>query len=129
MRNVLQTVGSKASSAIQQLNIHLNQCCPLSFARNILILEVISSPSFDTNNAEDINYLWDLWYNLHWPESTFLQFKKDVENLMSEMDLTVKYDLTSSQLNDLKDIFTGWLEALSPRLTKGFEINKLSIQR
>ena len=129
LRNVLQTIGSKTNlEENQHLSIHLNQDCALSFARNVLFLEVISSPTFDVNSVEDINYLWDLWYNAEWPEKTCSRFEKDVE-ISCEKDFISEYRLTSSQCYDLKKVFSGWLAALSSKLTKQNEIKSISILR
>ena len=124
MRNVLQTVGSKTNlDDNQHLSIHLHQSCSVSFARNVLILEVISSPSFDVSSDEDVNYLWDLWYNAEWPDITCIRFVRDVETLC-ERDLIPVYSLTSSQCYNLKKTFAGWLAALSSTPMQQYEIIK-----
>ena len=68
MMNVLTTIASN-SVCDGHMTMHLNHSCPLTFARTILILKVISANEF--NVVEDISYLWDLWYNVVWPKSTY----------------------------------------------------------
>ena len=53
-------------------------------------------------------------------------FCADVEALC-EKGLIPEYHLTSSQPYDLENVFSGWLAALSFKLTKQNEINSLSI--
>ena len=50
--------------------MHLNYSCPLTVARNVLIVKVISAHDFNVNKVDDFSYLWpkpgaagcgDLW--------------------------------------------------------------------
>ncbi len=90
------------------LTIHLNHPCMISCARNILIFKIISTPTFDVTNPQDIDYLWDLWYNLHWKEPTRTRFVNDVENLIDELP-PYCISLTKSQLDNVKDVWISWL--------------------
>jgi hypothetical protein len=67
---------------LNSIHLHLNDLNPSIVARNILILKIISAPDFDTNNKEDIAFLWDLWYNAEWPISTRDRFKLVLKKLL-----------------------------------------------
>ena len=96
----------------------MNHHSLLSFARNILILQVISSPTFDVSNAENINYVWDLWYNLQWPTSTCRRFVKDVRSLV-ETGLHSgehHYIFKKNQENEVMEILVHWGYAITMEL-------------
>ena len=67
------------------LDFHLNDINPSVVARNILMLQIISAQDFDTDNEEDIAFMWDLWYNAQWPESSRRRFKIALKKLMDGM--------------------------------------------
>lgn len=100
----------------------LNHPCQISLARNLLILTVISAPDFNVNNPEDVNYLWDLWYNLKWPETTLKRFVVDVRNLLENttQPQDCMANAVSVQLkNSIKVILHSWLSlSLSKNLKK-----------
>lgn len=123
LHNVLLTIASKTTNN-GTLNIHLNHSCPYSLARNALILKVISSPNFNVNCSEDLKYLWDLWYNLEWPQTTFDRFEKDVNELIKTGLPEHNLECDSNQLKDLKDMWRKWLSSLT-KLTKSPEIEKV----
>ena len=75
----MNTLEASTTSHLKHLHIHLNDNNPLVLARNILILKVISDEKFDPDNTDDLASLWDLWYNLEWPESTEKRFMKAVK--------------------------------------------------
>jgi hypothetical protein len=77
-------------------------------ARNILILKIISAESFDVKNEEDISFLWDLWYNAEWPESTLKRFKSVLKELL-ENNLPVNVSIPkSSYLSALRNVWFTW---------------------
>ncbi len=90
------------------LTIHLNHPCIISFARNVLIFKIISTPTFDVSNPQDIDYLWDLWYNLHWKEPTHTRFVNDVKSLIADGS-PYCIQLPESQLENVKDVWKCWL--------------------
>ena len=128
---MLQTIISKSNDDDTSLIIHLNHSCGVVLARNLLILKVISATGFNVHSQEDVNYLWDLWYNLQWSKSTLERFIEDVKSLI-ENGLPEEhcYSLDSSQLQDMKDIFQDWLSSSTgSRLTESSQIENILKQR
>ena len=68
--NALTTIASKVDDGCCLMAIHLSHPSILTFARNVVILKVVSAPLFNVDNANDLSYLWDLWYNVAWPQTT-----------------------------------------------------------
>ena len=110
MKNVLASVGSRNINHDTILDMHLNTNSQLSLARNILVLKVISSPKFNSLNSEDLNYLWDLWYNASWPQSTVVKFLDDVKELIQlNFPEELLFSLNDKEMSELKSTFNGWL--------------------
>ena len=127
--NVLQTIGVKTIKD-QHLCIHLNHSCSLSLARNVLILKVISALDFNVHTPEDLNYLWDLWYNFEWPKSTLKRFTIDVKNLIERGLPEYCGSLKCHQVDELQEIFSGWLSSLtSGKLTELPQMKRLLKER
>ena len=100
-------------------------------ARNILILGIILEGDFNPNDQEDINFLWDVWYNAEWPETTLRRFKKDVEELIEKglpENCVICFAPDSTQLLKLKNIWSSWLSSLAS-LTKPSQIRKILKER
>ena len=124
--DALTTIASKTNYD-GHLDVHLNYSCPLTFARTILILKVISANEF--NVVEDISYLWDLWYNVVWPKSTLDRFVMDIKELVYRGPPANCSIIKSDQLGELKDIWTGWLTSLDKHLTEPSQIEKVLKER
>jgi hypothetical protein len=77
-------------------------------ARNLLILKVISARDFDTENKEDISFLWDIWYNVGWPESTHKRFKLVLKELLNNSLPENAAIPKSSDLQSLKTVWSAW---------------------
>lgn len=78
-------------------------------ARNILFLKIISTESFDPSCSGDMQYLWDVMYNMEWPYETFLRFRKDVEDLKAfglpvNLRLPARCDRTN-----IEEVWSHWL--------------------
>ena len=73
-----------ASSPDLKLNIHITDRNLSTIARSILIFKIVFSKNFDANNPGDFSYLWDVWYNATWPQSTLDRFVDDVKSLMDD---------------------------------------------
>ena len=92
MRLALQTA-SLRSSSYEKLNVHVidnSNICGSKFsvsattARNILITHIIVDEDFDPENKEDLQYLWNVWYDFQWTkETTIKRFLKDVNQLLN----------------------------------------------
>jgi hypothetical protein len=65
LQPVLQTVAGlkkmRQTLNLNQLLLLINDDTALSLARNVLLLSIVSSPEFDPNDVENIQYLWDIW--------------------------------------------------------------------
>lgn len=129
MRNVLFTIASKNIGHGVHLNVHLNNNCPLSFARNVLVVKVFSAPNFNADAAGDIEYLWDLWYNAVWPKSTLDRFVVDVRDLIENGLPKCCFSMESSHIDELKEIFNGWLLSLKTCLTKPTQVTRILKER
>ena len=72
------------TSQKEGLHIHINDDNLSVIARNILILKIATGPDFDPDTHMDISYVWDVWYNAIWPQSTLKRFLKDIRELLDE---------------------------------------------
>ena len=94
----------------QFLHIHINDISLPIISRNIFILKIICSPVFDPNKEKDENYLWHLWYDATWPETTLKRFLKDVKELLDEpLPHNVFIPESSIYLEELRAVWTDWL--------------------
>ena len=94
----------------QYLHIHINDSSLLNIARNIRIVKIISSSAFDPNIAADLDYLWNLWYDATWPESTLKRFMQDTKDLLSQpLPHNIFLPESSIYLEKLRTIWTEWL--------------------
>ena len=123
MRNALTTIASKVDDGCY-LTIHLNHTSLLTFARNVAILKVISVPLFNVDNVDDLSYLWDLWYNASWPQTTLARFVKDVESLVEE-GIPELHSLDTIQLRSLKNVWESWLWSLKGTLTQPSQMKNI----
>ena len=106
--SLITSVAHGNSIDFPRLEIHLNNACPATIARNVFILKILFSPNIDPNKAADLNYIWDLMYNATWPESTQKRFTEDVKSLQ-ESPLPHNIIIPASFHEELESLFTGWL--------------------
>jgi hypothetical protein len=126
--NVLTTIASK-TNCDGYLTIHLNHSCPLTFARNVLIVKVISSKDFNVNEDKDMSYLWDLWYNAVWPKSTVDRFVTDVKELVERGLPDLGFAIETKQFDELKNVWKGWLVFLDRSLIHSSQTEKILKER
>ena len=112
MRNALKTAGNGKN--IANLDIHLNDSNSSVVARNILILKIISADGFDIENEEDISFLWDIWYNAEWPESTRKRFELVLKEILDN-NLPDNVIPKSSSLITLETVWSKWISIISKR--------------
>ena len=105
------TTAAHGGVNLPSLEIHINNACPATTARNIFILNTLCSPNFHPNNATDLDYIWDVMYNGTWPESTQKRFKQDVKKLR-DSPLPQAIIIPAIFHDDLKDLCTGWLKMM-----------------
>ena len=90
------------------LDLHVNDASPAVVARHILLLKIISSPNFDPENKENFGYVWNVWYDATWPESTQIRFTEHIEKLQY-YSLVSNISIPKSFYQEMRLIFTGWL--------------------
>jgi hypothetical protein len=76
-------------------------------------LKIISAPDFNPEDDEDFAFLWDVWYNLEWPEVTRKRFQgilKDLLNGVFPENVSVP---KTSQSEMLKKVWSAWLSVSS----------------
>ena len=95
-------------SGSNSLDIHLNDVSSLCMARNALLLKVCSAPEFDPNDPNDLNYLWNIWYNAEWPESTRQRFIKDAKEIVTDNISSSICISNEKGRNSLKEICNRW---------------------
>ena len=78
VRNILYTVSEmslrNSQERAQCLNFHLNDYDPTIVPRNAEILDVVGSINADV--AEDLDFLWNIWYNMTLSESDYIRLQK-----------------------------------------------------
>ncbi len=107
---LLQTTSNEH---IKNLHVHLTSNVPSVLARNILLLKILSSDGFNPDCERDIAFLWDVWYNLEWQESTrkrFLDVVKELINGGIPENVSIP---KSFHLKQLTDSWNGWSSVLS----------------
>lgn len=118
LRNPLTTLSAgggiknQGGQYFQNLNIHINDTSLAVIARNILILKIISCPNFDLSNDNDMDYVWDIWYNATFTLSTTKRFTEDVKSLLDNPLPTNIIIPKSSYLEELKTIWIEWLSRI-----------------
>ena len=118
--DVMKTLEVSTTKHLKNVHIHLNDKNSLVLARNILILKVISDEDFDTAKDDDIAFLWDLWYNLEWPESTEKRFTKAVRELLDGKLPENVVIPNRSHLELLMKVWCGWVSLFSKTHCKCF---------
>lgn len=100
-----------------KLEYYVNETSIINTARNILILKIISSPEFNANSSEDLEYIWSVWYDVCWSEAVVHRFQADVGNLVNgHFPENVKLP-SAKNLQVLMDIWKEWLTAVSTKLS------------
>lgn len=92
------------------MNIHLNDVYPPVMARNVLLLKVISSPEFD--EGAGIDYVWDIWYNSEWPETTKQIVCKHLDELINGDHPDYIIFPKRSHLETLREVWSAWRAVL-----------------
>ena len=90
--------------------LHINDINLLIIARNILILKITSNPDFDPSKEADMDYVWHLWYDATWPESTLKRFMQDVKDLLNQpLPHNIFIPESSIYLKRLRAVWTEWI--------------------
>ena len=106
---MLHTTAAIHSKNGLHLDFHLNDINPSVVARNILLLQIMSAQDFSADCEEDIAFLWDLWYNAQWPESSRRRFKIALKKLMDGIYMLPKrISICGSSLESLQKVWNAW---------------------
>ena len=109
----MDTLLATTAENIQKFQIHLNDMNPSIVARNIVMLKIISARDFNTEKDEDLNFLWDIWYNATWPEITRKRFLGVLKDLMNEKLPQNVIIPEGSHLQSVKKIWSAWRKSIS----------------
>ncbi|XP_068748435.1 uncharacterized protein [Montipora capricornis] len=114
VRNILYTASEMSLRKPQErakcLNFHLNDYDPTIVARNAVLLEVASS--IDPNVAEDLDFLWNIWYNMALSESDFDRLQNILsvfaeKNFDGREQCILRFD-DVAVLKECRDIWKDW---------------------
>ena len=115
VRNILCTVSElslrKPHERPKSLNFHLNDYDPTVIARNAVLLE--AAGVINPDNPADIDFLWNIWYNLALSKSHFDRLRKILAELL-ERDFDscegiLKFQ-NSATLQECRDIWKDWMD-------------------
>ena len=115
VRNILYTTSEislrKPQERPKSLNFHLNDYDPTVVARNAVLLEVAGSINPDT--PEDMNFLWNIWYNMALSEAHFVRLRQILSDLIAEKnfgerDQSVFKFQDDAVLSECRGIWKNW---------------------
>ena len=114
VRNILYTVAEmslrNSQERAQCLNFHLNDYDPTIVARNAVLLDVTGSINADV--SEDLDFLWNIWYNMALSESDYMRLQKILSALAERkfggVDQSVLSFGNSTVFKECQDIWKDW---------------------
>ena len=82
IRNILQTVHevSQIQSKPKSLTFHLNDVDDVLLARNTVLLQIVTK--IDPCKREDVEFLWNVWYDLNLSEDNLQRLKAVLTNIL-----------------------------------------------
>ncbi|KAL9975685.1 hypothetical protein ACROYT_G012875 [Oculina patagonica] len=109
-RNVLLTIASLPDVYEQQVTFVLNDICPCTLARTVLLLYMLYK-----GGSEAVDAVIRVWYSLRISEFDFSQLMSALEELVTTRDLkTLAGDLMNiaspGQLSELKRVWRTWAQ-------------------
>lgn len=115
VRNILCTVSElslrKSHERPTSLNFHLNDYDASVVARNAVLFEAVSVINPDI--PADIDFLWNIWYNLALSKSHFDRLRKILSELLERnfdsRESILKFQ-NSAILRECRDIWKDWLD-------------------
>ena len=109
IRNILRTVHelSQLKPQPNSLTFHLNDIDDVLLARNAVLLQIIHI--LDPSKREDVEFLWNVWYNLHLSEDDFQRLKSILSHILDStlVSFTSESDECSTAI---KTVVKFWLE-------------------
>lgn len=113
IRNFLCTVSDlslrKRHERPKSLNFHLNDYDPSVVARNAVLVEVACA--IDPDIPADVDFLWNIWYNLALSKAHFDRLRKILSELLEKdfkSDENVLKFQDSAVLRECRDIWKDW---------------------
>lgn len=113
IRNFLCTVSDlslrKRHERPESLNFHLNDYDPSVVARNAVLVEVACA--IDPDIPADVDFLWNIWYNLALSKAHFDRLRKILSELLEKdfkSDENVLKFQDSAVLRECRDIWKDW---------------------
>lgn len=98
----------------------MNDKCPATLARNLVLLNIIDD--VDPDKPSDVAFLWNVWYNVFWDENTADRFRSSVQSLLDSELLDNQYPIGCNgsmvRIGDpelasqLKEILKWWIRAI-----------------
>ena len=115
VRNIFFTVSEislkKTHNCPKSLSFHLNDYDPSVVARNAILLEVAGS--INTSVSGDIDFLWNIWYNMTLSAAHFLRLRQVISGLIEKSfdgsEMTVLKFQDSTVLKECRDIWKDWM--------------------
>ena len=82
IRNILQTVHEigQSKTVPESLTFHLNDIDDVLLARNAVLLQIVHT--IDPDMIDDIQFLWNIWYNLRLSEHDYLRLKSVLTDIV-----------------------------------------------
>lgn len=113
IRNLLCTVSDlslrERHERPKSLNFHLNDYDPSVVARNAVLVEVACA--IDPDIPADVDFLWNIWYNLALSKAHFDRLRKILSELLKKdfkSDENVLKFQDSAVLRECRDIWKDW---------------------
>ena len=101
----------KTRDCPKSLSFHLNDYDPSVVARNAILLEVAGS--INTSASGDIDFLWNIWYNMTLSAAHFLRLRQVISGLIEKSfdgsETTVLKFQDSAVLTECRDIWKDWM--------------------
>ena len=115
VRNIFFTVSEislkKTQNCPKSLSFHLNDYDLSVVARNAILLEVAGS--INTSVSGDIDFLWNIWYNMTLSAAHFLRLRQVISGLIEKSfdgsEMTVLKFQDSTVLKECRDIWKDWM--------------------
>lgn len=93
----------------------------MTMARNILFAKIITDIKFDPDSDENLQYLWNIWYNMEWSSGTKERFLRDITDL-SKGNFSDHLKIPAeNDMSILKNVWNFWISSVS-------EMNLTSMQ-
>ena len=113
IRNILYTVQevSQLQPTPKSLTFHINDIDDVLLARNTVLLHAVKN--VDPDNRKDVDFLWNIWYNLALSEADSTRLKEIFTDILQNPDDCVKFETEECSVA-VKKIVKYWLKSTTP---------------